>query len=62
MNMLINMQISGCTYTLRKKAQLGTLFVPYLEPWGKKVTQKGSLHVQEPKKVPYITKNGSKEP
>ena len=34
--------------------QLGTLFVPYLE--------KGSLHVQEPKNVPYITKNYSKEP
>ena len=47
--------------TLRKKVQLGTLFVPYLEPSGKKGSQKGSLHVQEPKKVPYITKNGSKE-
>ena len=42
--------------------QLGTLFVPYLEPSGKKGSQKGSLHVREPKKVPYITKNGSKEP
>ena len=42
--------------------QLGTLFVPYLEPSGKKGSQKGSLHVQEPKKVPYITNNDSKEP
>ena len=42
--------------------QLGTLFVPYLEPLGEKGSQKGSLHVQEPKKVPYITKNDSKEP
>ena len=42
--------------------QLGTLFVPYLEPSGEKGSQKGSLHVREPKKVPYITKNGSKEP
>ena len=41
--------------------QLGTLFVLYLEPSGKQGSQKGSLHVQEPKKVPYITKNGSKE-
>ena len=51
-------------YTLRKKVQLGTLFVPYLEPSGKRVpTEKGPyLHVQESKKVPYITKNGSKEP
>ena len=47
---------------LEKKVQLGTLFVPYLEPSGKKGSQKGSLHVQEPKKVPYRTKNGSKEP
>ena len=49
-------------YTLRKKVQLGTLFVPYLEPSGEKGSQKGSLHVQEPKKVPYITNNNSKEP
>ena len=42
--------------------QLGTLFVPYLEPSGKKGSQKGSLHVQEPKKVPYIYRNDSKEP
>ena len=48
--------------TLRKKVQLGTLFVPYLEPSGKRVPKKGSLHIQEPKKVPYINKNGSKEP
>ena len=45
-----------------KKVRLRTLFVPYLEPSGKKCSQKGSLHVQEPKKVPYITKNGSKGP
>ena len=50
-----------CTL-LEKKVQHGTLFVPYLEPSGKKGSQKGSLHVQEPKKVPYITKNDSKEP
>ena len=49
-------------YTLRKKKHFGTLFVPYLEPSGKKGSQKGSLHVQEPKKVAYITKNYSKEP
>ena len=42
--------------------QLGTLFVPYLEPSGKKGSQKGYLHVQEPKKVPYITKKDSEEP
>ena len=49
-------------YTLRKKVQLGILFVPYLEPSGKRGSQKGSLHLQEPKKVPYIAKNYSKEP
>ena len=48
-------------YTLRKKVQLGTLFVPLLEFSGKRVP-KGSLHVQDPKKVPYLTKNYSKEP
>ena len=50
---------------LEKKMQLGTLFVPYLEvrTLGGKGSQKGSLHVHEPKKVPYIiTKNDSKEP
>ena len=47
---------------LVKNLQLRTLFVPYLEPSGKRVPKRGSLHVQEPKKVPYITKNGSKEP
>ena len=54
--------IHARVYTLRrrKKVQLGTLFVPYLEPSRKKGSQKGSLHVQEPKKVPYITKNDSK--
>ena len=41
--------------------QPGTLFVPYLEPSGEMGSQNGSLHVQEPKKVPYITKNYSKE-
>ena len=34
-------------YTLRKKVQLGTLFVPYLEPSGKRVS----------KRVLYIFKN-----
>ena len=42
--------------------QLGTLFSPVFRTLGKKGSQKGFLHVQEPKKVPYITKNGSKEP
>ena len=34
-------------HTLRKKVQLGTLFVPYLEPSGKRV----------PKRVLYMFKN-----
>ena len=38
--------------------QLGTLFCPVFRTLG----EKGSLHVQEPKKVPYITQNYSKEP
>ena len=40
---------------LEKKVQLGTLFVPYLEPSGKRVPKRVLYtHVQEPKKVPYI--------
>ena len=43
--------------------QLGTLFVPYLEPSGNRVPKRVLyMQVQEPKKVPYITKNYSKEP
>ena len=52
-------------YTLRKKVRLRTHFVPYIdsEPSGKRVPKlKGSLHVQEPEKVLYITQNGSKGP
>ena len=37
-------------------------FCPVFRTLGEKGSQKGSLHVQEPKKVPYITKNGSKYP
>ena len=42
--------------------QLGTLFVPYLEPSGKRVPKRVLYMFTEPKKVPYITKNDSKEP
>ena len=42
--------------------QLGTLFVPYLESLGERVPKRILYNVQEPKKVPYITKNDSKEP
>ena len=47
-----------------KKVQLRTLFVPVFRTLREKGSQKGSYksHVQEPKKVPYITKNDSKEP
>ena len=41
---------------------LGTLFVPYLEPSGKKGSQKGSLHVQEPKKVLKVVLKTHLEP
>ena len=43
------MNVKEYSTVLRKKVQLGTLFVPYLEPLGEKGSQKGSLHVQEPK-------------
>ena len=47
-------------YTIRKT---WNPFCPVFRTLGKKGSQKGSLHVQEPKKkVPYITKNYSKEP
>ena len=49
-------------YTLRKKSATWNPFCPVFRTLGKRGSQEGSLHVQEPKKVPYITKNGSKEP
>ena len=48
--------------TLLEKSATWNPFCPVLRTLGKKGSQKGSLHVQEPKKVPYITKNYSKEP
>ena len=39
--------LDPCRNTLRKKVQLGTLFVPYLEPSGERV----------PKRVLYMFKN-----
>ena len=48
--------------TLRKKSATWNPFCPVFRTLGEKGSQKGSLHVQEPKKVPYLTKNGSKEP
>ena len=47
---------------LGKKGATWNPFCPVFRTLGKKGSQKGSLHVQEPKKVPYITKNYSKEP
>ena len=49
-------------YTLLEKSATWNPFCPVFRTLGKKGSQKGSLHVQEPKKVPYITKNYSKEP
>ena len=49
-------------YTLRKKSATWNPFCPVFRTLGEKGSQKGSLHVQEPKKVLYITKKGSKEP
>ena len=46
LNSSLDTRLSGL-YTLRKKVQLGTLFVPYLEPSGKRV----------PKRVVYMFKN-----
>ena len=46
---------------LEKKCNLEP-FCPVFRTLGEKGSQKGSLHVQEPKKVLYITKNGSKGP
>ena len=45
-------------HTLRKKSASWNPFCPVF----RNPREKGSLHVQEPKKVPYITKNDSKEP
>ena len=49
-------------YTLRKKSATWNPFCPVFRTLGENGSQKGSLHVQEPKKVPYITNNDSKEP
>ena len=51
-------------YTLRKKVQLGTLFVPYLEPSGKRVPKRVLYMFKNLKRFrkKYITKKGSKEP
>ena len=56
---------------LEKKDATWNPFCPVFRTLGKKGSQKGSLHVQEPKKVSYITKmilknlkrfkNGSKD-
>ena len=46
---------------LEKKGATWNPFCPVFRTLGGKGSQKGSLHFQEPKKVPYITKNGSKE-
>ena len=50
--------------TLLEKSATWNPFCPVFRTLGENGSQKGSLHVQEPKKVPYkiITKNGSKEP
>ena len=48
--------------TLLENGQLGTLFCPVFITLGGGGGGKGSLHVQEPKKVSYITKNYSKDP
>ena len=50
--------------TLLEEEKSGTWnpICPVFRTLGEKGSQKGSLHGQEPKKVPYITKNDSKEP
>ena len=45
-----------------KKLATWNPFCPVFRTLGEKGSQKGSLCVQKPKKVPYVTKNGSKEP
>ena len=48
--------------TLLEKSATWNPFCPVFRTLGGKCSQKGSLHVQQPKKVPYIKKNYSKEP
>ena len=48
--------------TLLEKSATWNPFCPVFRTLGEKVSQKDSLHVEEPKKVPYITKNCSNEP
>ena len=48
--------------TVLEKFATWNPFCPVFRTLGEKASQKGSLHVQEPRKVPFITKNYSKEP
>ena len=47
---------------LLEKSATWNPFCPVFRTLWEKGSQKGSLHVHEPKKVPYTTKNDSKEP
>ena len=49
-------------YTLRKKSATWNPFCPVFRTLGENGFPKWFLHIQEPKMVPYITKNDSKEP
>ena len=46
--------MGSCPALLEKKRATWNPFCPVFKTLGKKGPQKGSLHVQEPKKVPYI--------
>ena len=54
------MYLSELSALLEKSATWNP-FCPVFRTLGEKGSQKGSLHVQEPKKFPYITKNYSKD-
>ena len=53
--------VKGALHSWKKSATWNP-FCPVFRTLGKMGSQKGYLHVQEPKRVPYRTKNYSKEP
>ena len=52
----------SCRPTLLENSATWNHFCPVFRTLGERVPKKGSLHVQKPKKVQYITKHYSKEP
>ena len=58
----MNINAYKCGSALLEKSATWNPFCPVFRTLGEKGSQKGSLHVQGPNKVPYRTKCYTKEP